>query len=177
MFSSTSDVVISGCTFRGNTAGGARGAIESTSFSFPNIVATLFVDNTVTDGPGGAIHNAGNTAATISGCTFSANTATVGGGMANEVGGEPQIAESTFCGNAPDAIAGGYTDGGRNVFADRCPCPADTNGDGTVDVIDLVAVILDWGNDGTTRGADVVPDGVVDVLDLVAVVVAWGECD
>ena len=54
-------------------------------------------------------------------------------------------------------------------------CPADTNDDGTVDVQDLVNVILAWGTDDAN--ADVNADGVVDVQDLVDVIVAWGSCD
>jgi hypothetical protein len=55
-------------------------------------------------------------------------------------------------------------------------CPADTNGDGTVDVEDLVSVILDFGTDGSGHGGDVDGSGVVDVGDLVEVIVSWGGC-
>ncbi|MHC5004897.1 MAG: hypothetical protein ACYTJ0_17445, partial [Planctomycetota bacterium] len=41
-------------------------------------------------------------------------------------------------------------------------CP-DTNGDGVVDVDDLVSVILDWGTDGSGNGGDVDGSGTVDV--------------
>ena len=50
--------------------------------------------------------------------------------------------------------------------------PADVNGDGVVDVLDLLAVIAAWGNPGGPE--DVNSDGVVDVLDLLAVIAAWG---
>ena len=53
-------------------------------------------------------------------------------------------------------------------------CPADVNGDGVVDVLDLLAVIAAWGNLGGPE--DVNGDGVVDVLDLLAVISAWGPC-
>jgi bacterioferritin-associated ferredoxin len=61
---------------------------------------------------------------------------------------------------------------------DGYACPADTNGDGVVDVNDLVNVIVLWGTDGQAAGidADVIVDGTVDVNDLVAVIVAWGDC-
>ena len=42
--------------------------------------------------------------------------------------------------------------------------------------MDLTAVILDWGTDGSTHNADVTGDGVVDVQDLTAVILAWGPC-
>jgi hypothetical protein len=54
------------------------------------------------------------------------------------------------------------------------PCPADVDGDGQVNVIDLVEVIFAWGSSGSD--ADANEDGMVDVLDLVAVLLAWGPC-
>ena len=53
-------------------------------------------------------------------------------------------------------------------------CPADTNGDSSVDVLDLVALITAWGTDDAD--ADINNDGTVDVNDLVDLVVAWGSC-
>ena len=47
--------------------------------------------------------------------------------------------------------------------------PADVNGDGNVDVLDLIAVTSYFGNTGENIAADVSGDGVVDVLDLVLV--------
>jgi hypothetical protein len=47
------------------------------------------------------------------------------------------------------------------------------NGDGTVDVSDLVLVIINWGPCDVCP-ADVNEDGEVDVGDLVEVILAWG---
>jgi len=54
-------------------------------------------------------------------------------------------------------------------------CEGDTDGSGTVDVIDLLAVISAW---GPCSGCNEDIDGndAVDVLDLLAVISAWGEC-
>ncbi len=52
-------------------------------------------------------------------------------------------------------------------------CPADINGDGTVDVLDLLEVLGNWGGSGD---ADITGDGVVDVLDLLEVLGSWGPC-
>jgi hypothetical protein len=49
---------------------------------------------------------------------------------------------------------------------------ADINGDGNVDVADLLAVIADWGCTGCCS-ADVNGDGVVNVTDLLAVMQDW----
>lgn len=54
------------------------------------------------------------------------------------------------------------------------PCPADLNGNGMVNVDDLLAVINAWGASGGP--ADVNNDGVVNVDDLLAVINAWGSC-
>jgi Ca2+-binding EF-hand superfamily protein len=53
-------------------------------------------------------------------------------------------------------------------------CPEDVNGDGFVDVEDLLAVLAAWGQTGVP--ADVNTDGVVDVADLLLILAAWGTC-
>ncbi len=78
--------------------------------------------------------------------------------------------------NGTELFAGTY---GRSVFsigieAPPAACPADTNGDGTVDVTDLIEVVVAWGT--SDPAADVTGDGVVDVTDLVEVILAWGPC-
>ena len=66
------------------------------------------------------------------------------------------------------------------TFFDWCggltpDCPADLNGDGVVDVLDLLAVLAVW---GPCPGCpeDINGDGVVNVLDLLEVLAAWGPC-
>ena len=53
-------------------------------------------------------------------------------------------------------------------------CPADINGDATVDVVDLLEVVGTWGESNVP--SDINGDGVVNVSDLLAVVDAWGPC-
>jgi len=53
-------------------------------------------------------------------------------------------------------------------------CDGDINSDGTVDVIDLLAVIGAWGN--TSGPEDIDEDGVVAVGDLLIVIGSWGSC-
>ena len=55
------------------------------------------------------------------------------------------------------------------------PCVGDIDGDGSVAVADLLAVIDQWGQTGGS--ADVNGDGIVDVSDLLAVVGNWGPCN
>lgn len=55
------------------------------------------------------------------------------------------------------------------------PCPPDVNGDGQVNVTDLVAVTNAWGACAGCA-ADVTGDNQVNVADLLAVINAWGSC-
>ena len=59
-------------------------------------------------------------------------------------------------------------------------CPGDLDGNGTVDVADLVRVVVDWGRCGDPRvsacPADLDDSLVVGFDDLLAVVRAWGAC-
>lgn len=58
------------------------------------------------------------------------------------------------------------------VFAPACP--ADINGDSTVDVVDLLEVVGTWGESDVP--SDINGDGVVNVSDLLTIVDAWGPC-
>jgi hypothetical protein len=53
-------------------------------------------------------------------------------------------------------------------------CPADCNGDGVIDVNDLLSIIDGW---GTSSGCDINQDGIIDVIDLLEVVGNWGTCE
>jgi len=61
------------------------------------------------------------------------------------------------------------------------PCPGNLNGDGSVNVEDLLAVISAWGPCPVPNNcpADIAPPGgddIVNVSDLLAVIAAWGPC-
>ncbi len=58
------------------------------------------------------------------------------------------------------------------------PCPADVNGDGFVNVLDLVALLLCFGDPATPpcdTGQDINQDNAINVLDLVALLLAFGD--
>jgi hypothetical protein len=64
------------------------------------------------------------------------------------------------------------------LVPDPCTCAGDVDGNGAVDVVDLVAVILDWDctNPPGPCPGDANGNGVVNVEDLVLVILQWGNC-
>jgi hypothetical protein len=54
-------------------------------------------------------------------------------------------------------------------------CPADLNGDGVVNVSDLLVLLSAWG-DNPGHAADLNGDGVVNVSDLLLLLGSWGAC-
>src|SRR5690606_9503014 len=54
-------------------------------------------------------------------------------------------------------------------------CATDFNGDGVIDVSDLLQLLSAWGNCGGCV-EDLNSDGTVDVSDLLSVLSAWGDC-
>jgi hypothetical protein len=69
---------------------------------------------------------------------------------------------------------GGYGDWDLWQVAVTPTCPADINGDNTVDVLDLLMLLAAWA--ATSGPEDINGDGLVDVLDLLEVIAAWGPC-
>jgi hypothetical protein len=82
-------------------------------------------------------------------------------------------------GNKAIVGASGFSDvdiGSAYIFDITEPvCSPDINGDGIVNVSDLLTIIDQWGL--TDSPADVNDDGIVDVSDLLIVVGNWGECE
>ncbi len=74
-------------------------------------------------------------------------------------------------------LTGPSVDIGAYEFGSGPPaqCPADVNGNGTVEVTDLLSMLGAW---GTNPGGppDLDGDGVVNVTDLLALLAAWGPC-
>ena len=75
--------------------------------------------------------------------------------------------------NRGDGVTYAYEGAAPDIGAHEANvCPADLNGDGTVNVHDLLTVLIGWGGpDG-----DVTGDGITNILDLLAVMIAWGDC-
>ena len=64
-------------------------------------------------------------------------------------------------------------DGICEIVSDNCP---DINGDGTVNVSDLLQLIGAWGPCGGCD-EDIDDSGEVDVTDLLMAIASWGDCD
>jgi hypothetical protein len=82
---------------------------------------------------------------------------------------------------ATDNTANAVTEAGIDDFRVDVPdcgatCPPDVNNSGSVDVDDLIAVILGWGVCPPPCPPDVNGSGAVDVDDLIAVILGWGNC-
>jgi hypothetical protein len=60
--------------------------------------------------------------------------------------------------------------------AKAAPCPADLDGDGRVDGVDLGILLSAWGPAASGTRADIDGNGLVDGADLAAVLNAWGPC-
>ena len=76
---------------------------------------------------------------------------------------------------ANEIVINGSVSNDDDVVIINPPTPGDLNGDSTVDVLDLLLVIADWGTcpaEGCSN-ADITGDGVVDVLDLLAILQNW----
>lgn len=56
------------------------------------------------------------------------------------------------------------------------PCPADANSDGTVDILDLLMLLSNWGPCPADCPADISGDGTVTIDDLLMLLAAWGPC-
>ena len=63
----------------------------------------------------------------------------------------------------------------NNGIADDCECLGDVDGNGAVNVRDLLAIIVAWG-DSNPGAADLDRDGVVGAGDLTLVLQGWGSC-
>jgi hypothetical protein len=74
--------------------------------------------------------------------------------------------------------AGGYNGGhGTGTLTIACapPCPADLDGDGSVGIVDFLALLAAWGP-SAGNPADLDGDGVVGILDFLGLLAAWGPC-
>ncbi len=180
------------CVFRDNQ--GITGGIQIDAYS-DGYTEISFIDCVIENNSGdfGSYRGIGGVLvadATVSmqGCTVRGNLAwsdngTAIGGLWIQSGGQVSLSDTTVCGNFGDdtpgpQIIGNYVDKGGNTVADDCPtdCVEDINGDGTVNVSDLLMLIGAWGPcDGCAEDLD--NSGEVNISDLLTAIGAWGTCE
>jgi predicted outer membrane repeat protein len=157
-----------------NTGGGvtvfANAALSAVSCEFEGNIAHHF---------GAAGHIAGS--ASFAACLFRNNIAQNLAALVLSGETSVPISDTLFCGSEPAHIGGPgvWSDLGGNEFLDDCPAPgspADLNGDGVVDVLDLLILLDAWGacKDCGDCPADFNGDCAVDVLDLLFLFDNWG---
>ncbi len=149
-------------------------------FSTVSLLNCEFTGNVVDDSPlynlGGGICNDYGSFTQLTSCRIADNAALLGGGIYNANDSEILLLDSVVCSNVPHQIYGYWANGGGNTIADECPidCP-DINGDGYVNIVELLTIIDQWGL--TDSPADINDDGVVNVSDLLLIISNWGPCE
>ncbi|HIB51477.1 MAG TPA: hypothetical protein EYO40_09480 [Phycisphaerales bacterium] len=174
---------LTNCTFIGNQGGYSAGALYISTYVGdvgPNITMVGCVLEGNAAPTAGAIYIE-ESSLTLVDCEITGNVFTdlkngMGGGI-DAPASILNLTDTTVCGNTPNQINGEWTDLGGNTIADVCAvvCPADINGDGSVNVSDILLMISAWGPcDGCAEDID--GSGEVNVTDLLTVIGAWGDC-
>jgi hypothetical protein len=108
-------------------------------------------------------------------CIDAGDNAAVPPGHDTDLDGNPRFVDDpatvdTGNGDPPIVDMGAY-----EYQPPACPCDCADPPDGTVNVVDFLALIGDWGGTGPCDCADP-SDGVVNVVDFLAMLGAWGSC-
>lgn len=175
------EVVLSLCIFEENTAQSGAGIYCNNA---NHIIDDCTFTSNIADTAGGGIYNNASSPQ-ITNCNFMHNEAETdtGGGIRNISPSYPGIGDSYFCsnlhngGNAGGDIWGDYDILGGNQFSEQCVvCTGDFDGNGTVDVNDVVNMIGAWGTDNAVYDIEV--NGIVDVNDVMSLILNyWGPCE
>ncbi|MDG1838264.1 MAG: GC-type dockerin domain-anchored protein [Phycisphaerales bacterium] len=195
-----STATISNCSFNGNSASANGGGVLIINGSVPLTNCTFTANHSTLDG--GALHVV-NGEHSLTDCVVNGNTSidgggiswhgaeggfplpvvrcsiinneavSVGGGLRGIVGRPPVVfVDSTVCDNSPDEFDSPWIDDGGNTL---CICPPDINGNGSVDINDLLVVVAQWATSGPQ--GDIDRDGVVDITDLLETIDEFGPCE
>ncbi|HJN71836.1 MAG TPA: hypothetical protein QF528_04500, partial [Phycisphaerales bacterium] len=174
------------CCFQNNNALGVGGAMDNSDSANTILTDCLFLNNTAVY-EGGAIYN-NDSNPILYQCTLASNISYEenGGGLHNDGTSMPSIESSLFCGNIgrggedstleghiyPTVADSDYEFVGGNEFHALCStCQGDINGDGEIDLTDLIAIamISVWGECNECL-ADLDNNGVVDPDDIVILI-------
>ena len=94
---------------------------------------------------------------------------------ADEVAGCQDEMACNYDPNATDAAACEYAADGFDCDGNPIGCPEDINGNGTVEVSDVLLLLSDFGCTADCTGADVDGDGAVSVTDILLLLAAFGD--
>lgn len=188
MFMQNSDPVFVNCLIEANTANFHGGGMWLAGDSNPTFIECELSGNRsqYSGGIGGAAH-VSQGSITLIDCLVADNMVMgQGGGLSMSSSGTAILQSTRVCGNlAPNdaQIRGGWSDAGGACVSDNCgecpdapPCPADVNGDGLVNGVDLGEVLAAWGSCKQGCAADIDGSGAVNGADLAIVLSAWGTC-
>lgn len=120
MYNDSSSPTVTDCIFNENSTGGEGGGLYNLGISNPTVKGCMFIGNSAGSYGGGMRNNSGginnNGSATITNCTFSGNSARLGGGMSNNTA-TPTVTNCIFSGNSALDIYGGGSGGGMYNYS------------------------------------------------------------
>jgi len=85
------------------------------------------------------------------------------------------VTDSRFECNLPDDLDGWFREHDNQFLECPPPCPADLDGNGTVDFNDYMILVQSWGP-AEGSPADLNEDGLVNYEDMILLFDAWGRC-
>ena len=144
MYNRYSSPIVTGCTFRGNSAEYNGGGIENYSSS-PTVMGCTFNGNSA-ERDGGGMHGS-YSSPTVTGCIFSGNSAWRGGGM----NGGGTLTKCTFSGNSAD-YGGGMYGGGTLTNCTFSGNSANSGGGMYNDISGPIVTNCTFSGNSATRG-------------------------
>jgi len=101
-------------------------------------------------------------------------------GSLTDLGGNMLVSECDCDANRiadAEQLQDSLADRNHDGILDACQCIADISGNGSVDGVDLAAILAAWGSAGNGKaGTDIDGDGIVGGSDLAIVLGSWGPC-
>lgn len=115
-----SSPTLTDCTFIGNVAEQAGGAVYNNYSDSPTFINCTFTGNIAKD-RGGALYNIGSDSPTFINCNFAGNIATNNGGaVSNSSVGNPRFTGCTFTNNIVENKGGAFSSSGGNPTLTYC---------------------------------------------------------
>ena len=106
-------------------------------------------------------------------CIDAADNTAVPAGITTDLDGKPRFVDDP---DTPDTGNGAAPIVDMGAYELQPPCPQDINGDGVINVLDLIDLLLCFGLPAVPgcKAEDINEDGTVNVLDLIELLLAFG---